>query len=303
MNEEQQSYYIQLVSTGKIKEAIEELMESDFNNSNKKTLAGIAAQYQQWLQKKRQGLLSVEQESLQYNQIITRLIDYIKPSEPISTTSFSTSTKPPFWKSKSIQWLGIIGSLASIIALWFVFFPPKSDDSLQLTVFVVDSMGNASLEQEGELNIPLRNRSLNAAIGENGRTNFADIPASLKGTNITIGLDAEGWEIVDGKNTFIFTGDPIHLVVKRDNSLGIIKGIIKTQNGQNFIEGATVLINSDTSIQTNKQGIFKIILPTEMQVKNLSTPYHLTFSKTGFITKTKQYFPNTSDMDIRLEKQ
>lgn len=51
------------------------------------------------------------------------------------------------------------------------------------------------------------------------------------GDLIRIGLEVEGWEIVDGKNIFEFIGEFIQLIVKRDVSLSIIKGVVKIRDG------------------------------------------------------------------------
>ncbi len=43
--------------------------------------------------------------------------------------------------------LGVVGSIASIVALWLVFYPPeKVSDVSQLTIFVTDTEGNVVLE-------------------------------------------------------------------------------------------------------------------------------------------------------------
>jgi len=165
------------------------------------------------------------------------------------------------------QWiiiLGILGSLASIISLTLIFNP--KDNVEQLTVFVTDAKGNAVLEYKGELNIPIGNRILNRKIESGGRTNFGDITADNIGDTIIIGLKAEGWEI-EGTNTFAFQGEPIKLIVKRDNSLGLIKGSVMTRDGQSFIDSANITINGDTVIYSNKDGLFEIILPQHMTGK------------------------------------
>ena len=119
-----------------------------------------------------------------------------------------------------------------------------------------------------------------------------------KAKNVT-----EKKEIADRKNTFVFTGKPISITVKKDNSLGIIKGVIKSRDGQKFIQGAKVLINADTTIVTNENGIFKIVLPEKMRVKSLSESYKLTISKDGFKTVSHYFFPKThAEFSIQKKK-
>jgi len=245
------------------------------------------------------------EESIKKNHKEDDLNDTTQEStatDKINSSANAKSQKKSFWQSKTVQKVGFIGSLASIIGLLFLFFPLESNDLLQLTIFVTDTKGNVVIENEGELNIPLGNNALNAKIGEDGRTNFGDIPVSFKGEKITVGLNAKGWEIADGQNTFIFTGKPIKLKVKRDDSLGIIKGVVKSRDGQTFISNALVRINTDTAILTDEFGVFKIVLPTQMQVKNENNSYLLTVTKDEYQTKTQYHYPNSSDAEVRLEQ-
>jgi hypothetical protein len=157
------------------------------------------------------------------------------------------------------------------------------------------------LEHEGGLNTSIGNRPMRETIGEDGRTNFGDILPEYLGDTITIGFNAEGWEIADGTNTFVFTGKPIRIKVKRDNSLGIIKGVVKTRDGQAFIEGAKVLINTDTIVFTDANGIFNVVLPERMRVKQVTDGYKLTTSKTGYETEVIYHYSKSTDAEIRLD--
>lgn len=190
--------------------------------------------------------------------------------------------------------------LISVISI-VIYYDDKSN--LQLTIFVVDTNGNVVLENEGRLNIPLGNRTLNELIGANGRTNFSDITSENEGDTILIGLVARGWEIAGGNNTFVFTGDPIRLVVKRNDSLGIIKGVVKSLDGQEFIIGALIRINTDATVFSDSLGHFKIILPMEMRVTKETDRYLLTVSKEGYKTVTQYHSPMSSAAQIRLEKE
>lgn len=222
-----------------------------------------------------------------------------------SQSALNTSeTSKVIWKYvKTVAVImAILGGTAEVLN-FLNLFPFNNSHNLQLTVFVTDIKGNAVLENEGKLNIPLGNRSLNEVIGTNGRTNFPDITGDNKGDTIVIGLDAPGWEIVEGKNTFVFTGEPIRLKVKKDDTLGTIKGVVKSRDGQNFIEGALVQINTDTFAVTNKLGVFRIVLPEKMRIKSDLERYLLTVSKEGYETQNEYYSPLSSDAEFRLNKK
>ncbi len=198
--------------------------------------------------------------------------------------------------------LGVAGSIASIVALWLVFYPPeKVSDVSQLTIFVTDAEGNVVLEHEGVLNAQVGHRPLRETIGEHGRTNFDDILSTHIGDTILVGLDAKGWEIADHKNIFIFDGEPIYLRVKPDNNLGLIKGSIVTRDGQSYIQGAEIRINNDTIITSDKNGIYSILLPGQMRISDANRAYNLTVLKDGFKTKKFRYYVKSSNLEIRLE--
>ena len=309
MTEQEKSNVMALINDGNIREAIDTLMICKLSESQQQELYAINARYNRLKGKSRSGVLSFEQENLTENQITASLIDLTNYPEdktfPKSKSINKTNpTKPIIWKyiTAAAVVVGLIAGLADIFNFVNIFSGNKSTEKLQLTVFVTDIQGNAVLENEGRLNIPLGNRSLNEVIGANGRTNFPDITADNKGDTINIGLDAKGWELAENKNKFIFTGEPIQLKVKKDNSLGIIKGIVKTRDGQDFISGATILINTDTTTTTNELGIFNVILPNKMRVKDDSQRYLLTATATGYITESQYYSPNSSNAEFRLKQ-
>ncbi len=291
-----------LVSDGSIQKAIDKLLSIKRNKSLDKEALAIASRHNSLQRKERLGTLSFEQFKLAENQIIEHLIALINHPENKAypaERSIEKDHKPGFVLRKYL----IFAAIAAIVLLSLAeafhiidIFP----SSHQLTVFVEDEKDNPALEGKGRINIALGNRSLNEAIGENGRINFPDITPNNIGDTITVGLEAEGWEIIS-KKTFVFIGDPVTVKVKRDNSLGIIKGTVRSRDGQAFIEGAKVTVK-DTFTYTNKNGRFKIILPEKMRVKNEMEDYILTVSKPGYKTRTKPHNPNSTDADIRLDK-
>ncbi|WP_411896093.1 toll/interleukin-1 receptor domain-containing protein [Winogradskyella sp. A2] len=216
----------------------------------------------------------------------------------------SSILKPVIWKYVFIASLiiGIFGSLAEIMGYINVFPKIGTSEKYQLTVFVTDEDGNVVLEHSGELNTSIGNRPMRETIGEDGRTNFGDILPDYLGDTITIGFKSEGWELANSNNVFVFDGNPISLKIKKDSSLGIIKGVVKTRNGQNFIDNAKVMINTDTIILTDVNGIFKVTLPLNMRANKVTDGYKLTISKEGFETKSQYFYPKSSDAEIRLTK-
>lgn len=303
MTKEEKEILLNLIKNGNVQTAIEKTLSLNLKNEWRHEALIISNRYQELKRKRRSGILSTQEETILNNQIVNdflELIDFVhEQSNDEKKTAVSTERLKSEPKKLYFGYIliGIIGSIA-FIGLFLYFFPSEKQTALQLTVFVTDTKGNPVLENEGRLNIPLGNRSLNEVIGANGRTNFADITKDNKGDSITIGLEAKGWELVE-ENTFIFTGKPIHLKVKKDNSLGTIQGVILSRDGQDFIAGAKIMINADTTILSDADGKFKVILPKHIWVKKHSEKYQLKISKEGYKTESKYYRPNDID-EIRL---
>lgn len=307
MTEQEKKELQKLIGKGRAEEAIEKLLGMPMHASRKQEMITLSARYKKLKHRSGLGLLSFQDLNITENQINHSLLGFVQ--EPLDQPLPQEQRIDQLYPKRPILWkylilftlilvsLASIAQLLNIVQIW-----PSASAPLQLTVFVTDSNGNPVLQQEGRLHIPLGNRALNEIIGENGRTNFGDIALANAGDSIRIGLEAEGWEIMDGKNIFEFTGDPIQLVVKRDDSLSTIKGVVKTRDGQSFIPDALVRINTDTLIRTDSFGIFKIVLPSHMSVKKAEDQYLLTISKAGYETTTQYHSPRSSDAEIRLVK-
>lgn len=307
MNKQKKAEWQGMIGKGELATVFEQLFSTEMHPSRKKELIVLQARYQKLKQRSRQGVLTFQDLNITENQINQSLLEFIQ--QPLEQPFPAGKSIEQLYPQRPILWkylilvTFILVALASLAQLFnFVSLWPNPSRPLQLTVFVTDTQGNPALEQEGRLHIPIGNRALNEIIGANGRTNFGDITVDNKGDSIVIGLEAEGWEISDGKNTFEFTGEPIQLIVKRDNSLRIVKGVVKSRDGQSFISDALVRINTDTIIRTDEFGVFRVVLPPQMSVKEVEDRYLLTVSKEGYETVTQYYSPQSSDAEIRLVK-
>lgn len=307
MTNNEKALLLSLISEGNIETAIDKLLSLKVKENIRKEAIAISSRYQTLKANERKSILSFEEVKLTESQIINQLIDLVSHSgenlpEEKKSVGKSASDSVHNGKKSTGYWVGAIGTIALIIGLIIYFLPQMEEDALQLTVYVTDIHGNVVLEHEGMLNTSIGNRPMRETIGEHGRTNFGDILPEYFGDTITIGFTAEGWEIANDQNIFHFSGKPIYLKIKKDDSLGTIKGTVKTRNGQDFIEGAKILINTDTTILTDVNGVFRVVLPESMRVKDVSSAYKLTISKEGYKTKAEYFYAKSSDAEIRLEK-
>ncbi len=197
----------------------------------------------------------------------------------------------------------IVGGVVTFLQ-YLDISPGHNGQSLQQTVYVhgQDGKQHIVLENTGKLVVDFDNDRRTAMIGEDGRTNFGEIPEKFSNQKIGIGLDAPGYELIDLHKQYKLHGKPIYLAVKRDNRLGMISGRITNREGSEFIKDALVMVGHDATTTTDELGIFKITLPVNMQVKDKNTPYKLIVKKEGYETIREDYYPGTPDFEIRLEK-
>jgi hypothetical protein len=298
-NKEKKTLLI-LISEGKLQEALSELLSMPLNKNLKREAIALSSRFKNLQQRQRMGTLSSEQFSIQENQITNNLINLLdQVADPPQANEALNKRK----NNKTVlHWGLIIGSFIIITLISIYVLNRSEPGSPQLTIFVTDTKGNVVLEHDGILNTSIGNRPMRETIGEHGRTNFGDILPKYLGDTLSIGIEADDWEIAETDSKFIFTGKPIQLKVKKKSIIGTVKGIVKTRDGQTLIEGAKVLINADTFVFTDNNGIFNILLPDRMWVRDVTEGYKLMVSKEGFKTRTRYFYVKSSDAEIRLEK-
>ena len=288
-------HQLKLIENGQINEVIDNLRELEIDEDILNQINVIASEYEEFKREKRLGTINYEQKNTTRNIIISKLIEIINDLSSKRIKNYSR--KRVISKKKTIHIISIFGSIASIIGLTYFFLPTKPETPLQLTIYVTDTNGNVVLENEGELNIPIGNRILHKTIGENGRTNFGEIASKYKDSLITIGFKAKGYELLESKNTFPFTGNPIQLKVQKDSTLGIVKGVVKNREGTDYLEGVLITIYDKKTI-TDNFGAFELTIPAI----NPGQRYLLTASKDGYKMNSDYFYPKGGQVEIRLEE-
>lgn len=187
---------------------------------------------------------------------------------------------------------------AGVLILFLLFKFMAHGDSMQLTVYVQDTSGKpiAELQNKGKVIVDFGNDRRAPLIGENGRTNLGEIPEKFRGETIPIVLEAEGYKPIEPDKKYVLDGKSVYFLVQRDNSLGIIQGIVQTRDGSEFIAGALVMVDHDTTVQTDNLGRFKLLLPEKMH----KAEYLLTVKKAGFKDANELYRPKTTAADISI---
>ena len=296
MTKEQQRDFLNQISKGKIKETIDGLMKLRFSTSQKTILTGIAAQHQLWQQKKIKGILSAEQDNLQQNQITNRLIAFINQTD-------EPSLKIPFWKNKGIQWLGIIGSLASIIALWFVFFPPTaSNNTKTVTVLVHGKEGKDDivLPNRGIVYLIYGDAKIPEQINNEGEATFKQIPESFFAADSKVEIlfeDPEGEPYKAAFSDSLYNLKPNSHIALQVVLLGMeqISGIVKDFETGKAIESATIRVFGKSTL-SNEFGEFVLDIPEAQQQQFIT----LRVFKEGYQDWEMKDIPTTTNQKITI---
>ncbi len=93
-------------------------------------------------------------------------------------------------------------------------------------------------------------------------TIFKQIPANLKGETAHLSFQANGFVSID---TSIVLGESFQLPIRRDNSLGIMSGMVKDEDNQP-LSGVRVSVK-DISTITDEMGRFRLKIPFELQAE------------------------------------
>ncbi len=321
MKEREKKQVLLWISQGKIQRAIDFLLNLPWPPEDRQEVITIAAQFQSLERNTRMGTLTDSIKNTQENKIIAALIGLVNQvgtdySNPFASSDLST--KPRYQskvnsdtdqslngETKAIKYISLLGSLASIIALLLYLWTPDTPavGSLPLTILVEDNCGQAILANKGELSISFGDYHRTAAIGEGGRTSFGEISSRFIDSLFTVDFEMDGYELVNGKNKFVFRGKTIALAVKRDHSLGILKGVVTDLSGQYFIADVAIQINKKFTIKTDAKGRFKVLLPETMRVKDSFSTYQVLASKKGYKPQVKTYYPRSEGLEFRLKKE
>jgi|GEM_PF-1014737 len=284
------------------------IQSSRYNNLKDSHLKGVVSHsdYSVELAKIRQSLLNIIDKLAEHwtadglETVPPTLSDRVTASQAVTSPREST-----FWKK--LGYVAIIAGILVGFAEFFNFiniFPGSSDDSMQLTVYVQDVEGKPvpELQNIGHVIVRFDNDLRDPVIGENGRTNIGEIPVKFQEQEIEVVLVAGGWEPVEPNKKYKMDGKPVYLNVKRDDKLGWVQGIVKNRDGSQFIAGAMVMVDNDTTVITDSLGRFKLQLP-EKKFKESYLRYLITVKKDGYVPKTDLYKPMSSPLEVRLNKK
>jgi hypothetical protein len=150
--------------------------------------------------------------------------------------------------------------------------------------------------ESGRLSLYAGNKADSRTILPGQPVTFQQIPSSFLHKKVAVSLDAPQWKLA--VDSVVLDRSPVHLVLIPNGAMGTVFGNIKDGNG-NGIAACSVAIDTDTTIQTNAAGYFKIDLPFQMQKRQ----YILSVTKDRYQPERVDYFPGSGNIDILLQKK
>ena len=295
------------IAQGQSDKALEELSRHTQSLPDQRYHNAVAQLSARWKANERahlMGTLSNEAYTMERNRInqaLLALLDGQLDAASLEASNKNHTSENPLWKKIGYAALiaALISGVADLLGIIHVFSSSK-DDSMQLTVMVQDMDGKPipELQNTGKIIVDFGNDRRAPLIGENGRTNLGEIPMKFRGEKIPLVLQAEGFEAAVSDTQYVMEGKPIYFTAKRDNSLGLVQGIVKDRSGENFIAKTLVMIDQETTLKTDSLGRFRTVLPPEKQ----RDTYTITVKKEGYKVKTDYYKPKSSPTEIRLDK-
>jgi len=184
-----------------------------------------------------------------------------------------------------------------VIILGFYLIPENRP--FDFTIYLKDGEGKTVLKKdEALLRIILNNRPETRQTDENGAVDFKAIDAKLMGSTVPVELEAKRWTFADGKmsTSCVLQGNHAVLVVRRDDSLARLSGLVTDEAGR-FIAGAKVVVKG-IETTTDANGWFILEIPPEKQEEKIL----VTIQKPGYKNKLEYAYPgNQTNLVLILE--
>lgn len=202
----------------------------------------------------------------------------------------------PKQKERKAYWIIIVALLMALLGtlLYFALQPYDASIFLQEDKELHLSQNYPKFEG-GELIMIVGNKEERKQVLPKVEAVFKQLPINSKGDRVFIRLNSKNWKL---NTDSIILGKTIDISIVPDGSLSKITGNITTENN-NPIDSVEIAIDNDTTITSNKNGIFNIVLPFKFQKET----YSLKFSKKGFKTKSEFYYPKSGNIDIEMKKE
>jgi hypothetical protein len=173
----------------------------------------------------------------------------------------------------------------------------SENNPFDFTIFLRDTEGKTVLKEQGLIHVRFETDPRTKKIDENGSVDFKRIPAQFKDRPVPVELEAPGWQFTNDKTTIdcVLKGNGTTLIIKKN--LCCLSGRVRDGSG-NFIADAAVIVK-DIEVKTDKNGWFKLEIPSEKQEEDQM----LIVKKQGYKTHRQLVHPgNPQEIEITLKE-
>ncbi|MCC6287490.1 MAG: toll/interleukin-1 receptor domain-containing protein [Chitinophagaceae bacterium] len=201
-----------------------------------------------------------------------------------------------FFKSKKI--LPGILILAAGMGIWY--YINEKNKPFDVTVFaekekVLQLNADYPAFESGLLSLYIGNKEDSRTILPNQPVTFQQVPASFVHQKIAAKITSPYWKLA--ADSIVISKLPVHLPLIPNGALANIYGNIKDIRGE-AVADCSIIIDTDTTVNSSATGFFKITLPYHMQ----KSQYKLTVNKKNYQSQRLDYFPGSGNIDVIMKK-
>lgn len=191
------------------------------------------------------------------------------------------------------RWSLVIALIALLISSHAIYTSSiHKQRTFSNTFFIKGAhLHDCPIEEGSSLTVFLSDQPYHTSINEYCQVTVNQIPQKFQEERIPVGvkLQATGYELIQPDSQYILAGEPIHLQVSRDNSLGWVFGKVWQKAKKGIFQGAEIEIKSGRKswvIESDSRGNFEFYVPKPFHQKE----YQLVITMDQEIWKGS-YFP------------
>jgi hypothetical protein len=172
----------------------------------------------------------------------------------------------------------------------------RSEEDLTVTVLVHGEAGphDLLLRNVGVVWMTLGSDRRQESIGDKGQADFKNVPASFRGQEVPISIEAQGFEMVRPSERYRLSGASIDVTVRRRAAR--FAGRVQDKAGKP-ISDAVVSV-AGMSVTTDIAGHFELTVPGDRLRPGLS----LQVDAAGYATSQTEITPGANDSVITLKR-